>query len=700
MRLRRMLNLDIEIYLELQVVETKRIDSKSRYLTLRKLFFLFCSFIFLSASGLTNKQITLTDSTQGFFIGKSVYYIKDYNNQWGIEEILDPSNADSFTLSNKEKLGFGNHVVTIWSKFIVKSLSTKNWYLSVFNYNIDTLTLYYKDKSGNLIQVHSGSSWPASQREIKIGAYAFKLPVEYGDSITFYLKGQGYKPEYPIFISQETEFIFDLHVNNLIKGIYFGLALMFIIYNLVLYISIKDKNYLYFTLTILFTALLQSEHAGINAFLWWDKFHFLWDNGSSITALGSIFFMVYSKSFLETKRHAPIADYIISYIFIPPLLIAIILNIISNKYNIYASVINQVDGFANLIFMTFVAVYIYRKGFRPARFYILACSFYFMGAVIFILKTFALIPYNFLSKNSLEMGSAAMMMLFALSMADRMKIFKKEKKEAQKELLRSLKENEKLITDQNKLLETKVEERTKELQETLGELEESKAELLDKNVAITEEKERSDKLLLNILPPEVAKELKEKGTAEAKQYDQVTVMFTDFIGFTKIAETLTPTELVQEIHECFKSFDEIIKKYNIEKIKTIGDSYMCVGGLPVANTSNPIDVVSAAIEIQEFMKAHLAARTLDGRLGFETRIGIHTGPVVAGIVGITKFAYDIWGDTVNTASRLENSGQAGKVNISGATYELIKHKFKCEYRGKIEVKNKDAIDMYFIDKRI
>lgn len=214
---------------------------------------------------------------------------------------------------------------------------------------------------------------------------------------------------------------------------------------------------------------------------------------------------------------------------------------------------------------------------------------------------------------------------------------------------------------------------------------------------INKARKRSDELLLNILPEEVADELKQKGSAEARHFDEVTVMFTDFKGFTSLSEKLTPSELVNEIHICFKAFDDIISKYNIEKIKTIGDSYMCVGGLPITNSTHAIDVVKAALEIRQFMQNHIEDRKMSGKEIFEIRIGIHTGPVVAGIVGIKKFAYDIWGDTVNIASRMESSGQAGQVNISGATYDKVKDNFSCLHRGKISAKNKGDVDMYFVE---
>lgn len=245
---------------------------------------------------------------------------------------------------------------------------------------------------------------------------------------------------------------------------------------------------------------------------------------------------------------------------------------------------------------------------------------------------------------------------------------------------------ERALLERQKMLEETVEIRT--------------AEVVAEKHALEKEKQRSDELLLNILPEEVAEELKLKGSAAARQFESVTVMFTDFKGFTQMAEKLTPAELVAEIDECFKAFDHIITKYDIEKIKTIGDSYMCAGGLPVANLTNATDIVNAALEIQAFILQHGEQRKKTGKEPFEIRIGIHTGPVVAGIVGIKKFAYDIWGDTVNIASRMESSGEPGKVNISGSTYELVKDRFDCVYRGKVQAKHKGEIDMYFVGRPI
>lgn len=208
---------------------------------------------------------------------------------------------------------------------------------------------------------------------------------------------------------------------------------------------------------------------------------------------------------------------------------------------------------------------------------------------------------------------------------------------------------------------------------------------------------RSETLLLNILPKQIAEELKANGKAEAKHFDEVTVMFTDFKNFTQIAEKLSPTDLVTELDTIFAAFDNIISKHKLEKIKTIGDSYMCAGGLPTPGNTHATDAVNAALEIREFIRQHIRKRTDEGKDPFEIRIGIHSGPVVAGIVGKIKFAYDIWGDTVNLASRMESSGEPGRINISGSTYELVKDQFHCTHRGKIKAKNKGEVDMYFVD---
>ena len=232
-----------------------------------------------------------------------------------------------------------------------------------------------------------------------------------------------------------------------------------------------------------------------------------------------------------------------------------------------------------------------------------------------------------------------------------------------------------LIRQRELILERIVKERTRQLEE---------------------EKQKSEELLLNILPAETAEELKLNGVAKAKRHDEVTVMFSDFKGFSRISENLEPEQLVTELDQCFRAFDQIIEKHGLEKIKTIGDAYLCVGGISGDHKADVHTVVNAALEIQEYLKVYGLQRRQEERPYFEARIGIHTGPLVAGVVGIKKFAYDIWGDTVNIASRMETHGSVGKVNVSETTYQLIKSDFECSFHGEYTEARNGAINMYLI----
>ncbi|NNC70827.1 MAG: tetratricopeptide repeat protein [Flavobacteriaceae bacterium] len=215
------------------------------------------------------------------------------------------------------------------------------------------------------------------------------------------------------------------------------------------------------------------------------------------------------------------------------------------------------------------------------------------------------------------------------------------------------------------------------------------------NKIIANEKDRAESLLLNILPHETAMELQEHGKVKAKQFNSITVLFTDFIGFTRSSENLSPEELVKSVDFYFSKFDEIMEKHGLEKIKTIGDAYMCAAGLPFPKLDHSIIAVNAAFEMVQFVEQ--AKKRKDNIKHFDIRVGLNTGPVVAGVVGTKKFAYDIWGDTVNVASRMESKSERGRINVSENTYQLIKDHFECEYRGEIDVKNKGMMKMYFVN---
>ena len=214
---------------------------------------------------------------------------------------------------------------------------------------------------------------------------------------------------------------------------------------------------------------------------------------------------------------------------------------------------------------------------------------------------------------------------------------------------------------------------------------------------IERERDKSDRLLLNILPEEIATELKTANAVHPVRFESAPVLFADFQGFTKIVEGLSPEDLVAELDRCFSYFDAVTARHNLEKLKTIGDSFMCAGGIPIPNHTHAIDCILAAMEIQASMNQMKDLKSQQGLPYWELRLGIHSGPLVAGVIGEKKFAYDVWGDTVNTASRAESSGAVGRINITGATYELVETFFDCEHRGTVAAKNKGEIDMYFVN---
>lgn len=217
------------------------------------------------------------------------------------------------------------------------------------------------------------------------------------------------------------------------------------------------------------------------------------------------------------------------------------------------------------------------------------------------------------------------------------------------------------------------------------------------NKILDKQKDQIEHLLLNILPKEVAYELQINGESKPRHFEEVSVLFSDFKGFTSIADKLSPAELVEDLNECFIAFDTIIEKYGLEKIKTIGDAYMCAGNIPSTNPDHAYKIIKAAMEIRGFMEKHNTYRAEKGLPAWEIRIGVHVGPVVAGVVGKKKYAYDIWGSTVNIASRMESNGTPGKVNVSAYTYEIIKDRFQCTYRGKVYAKNLGELDMYYVE---
>jgi class 3 adenylate cyclase len=274
-----------------------------------------------------------------------------------------------------------------------------------------------------------------------------------------------------------------------------------------------------------------------------------------------------------------------------------------------------------------------------------------------------------------QIGTALEALLLSRGLAYRMNLIKAElaeKRVAEERLRREHEEEQRVFLEQQKtVLEKKVAERTVEL---------------------SAERERSEVLLRNILPVSIAEELKRDGRSAPRRHEEVSILFSDFASFTQTVATIPPHRMVDELNEIFHGFDDIIERHGLEKIKTIGDAYLAAAGLPEPLEDHAGKCVLAALEMQQW----IANRNVSASIKWGLRIGVHSGSVVAGVVGKKKYAYDIWGDTVNIASRMESAGAPERVNVSAYTYDLIRAQFDCEYRGKIDAKGKGEIDMYFV----
>jgi class 3 adenylate cyclase len=621
-------------------------------------------------------QILLKSSENINPIGKQVFFFRDSVNL-GIENILKPEIQEKFAPYLQDTPNFGSTPDSFWLRFRISKVDDEDFYLQIGSAFIDSIELYAVSE-GKIREVQlTGDDLPFSSREIKVSNFLLPLRIEKGQNQIYFLKVSTLQPFFfPLRVGTLKAFMEDNHLLDLIQGIYFGFMILIILYNLFLYFSTKELIYLLYVAYVFSITWFMST-------IYQYVFEFVWPNypnlnkyaviSTAMTILTATFF---TRTFLDTKKRAPVLHKISrTFIFLGVVIMLLLLT----PYKIPSLILAQGTVFLMAVFFLITGIITLKNGYLPAKYYLLAWGFLIFGFIGAILETVNILPvvYYF---NYMQLGSAIEVTLLSLALADRINLYKKEREIAQAEALKASEEKASFIQQQNLILEDKVKDRTFELSKSLA--------------VIEEEKKKSDMLLLNILPFATAVELKETGKATPKYYESVSVLFTDFAGFSRIAETLDASELVGILDDIFRGFDEIVKLHGLEKIKTICDSYMAAGGIS-GNDFHPINSVKAALEMQEFLNNKF--KVIMGEKWL-MRCGIHTGPVTAGVVGKDKFAYDIWGNTVNLASRMESNSVPGKVNVSEATYQLVKDVFYCIPRGEIEAKNLGKVNMYFVDK--
>ena len=632
---------------------------------------------------LAQQSVLLNTDQEIYNIGKDISVFIDSSKTVQFEQILSETYQDKFIPSSSNSLSLGVIPDAVWIKFLVSNDSPESieWVLGLDYPLFDYITFYQKNSKNEWQKIETGDMYPFKKRQIDNRNFVFPLNLQQDSLHVFYMRFQtnGSMQINPI-IYRERAFLKSDTLGEMGYGLFYGSLLIIVLYNLFLFFSLKDWSYIAYCFAITGSLLQQLAFSGhANQFLFPNSPY--WTNmfiplTMTISGLAVPLFAII---FLKTKFYARFWHKFLTGIVIFAFIHLGLSFLMPTIRSIPIAGLIQTVGLFAVIFAGIIA---YKNGNKAARFYLLAWSILVFSGLSAGFRLFGFLPSNFFTVHSPKIGLVLETLLLALALADKYNLYKKEREATQAKMI-------KLQEDTNRNLEEKVKARTIELAKTNDKL----SDTLGK---VEEERAKSDKLLLNILPAETATELKEKGVSAPKQYELATVLFTDFKNFTHLVEVLPPAKIIEVLDICFLAFDEICEKYNIEKIKTIGDSYMAAGGLPIPNMTNPQDVVKAALEMQEWMTNwNQSEYAADGQK-WEIRVGVHTGSVMAGVVGKNKFAYDIWGETVNIASRMESIGEVGKVSISKATYDLVKDDFSCIPRGMVTAKNIEEIEAYWV----
>jgi class 3 adenylate cyclase len=629
-------------------------------------------FIFLSCFLLINlsrgQTIQWDESNDIIELGDKLKILEDEKGIFTFKEVSSDAYNQKFIPSDKKNLNFEFSLSIFWLKFSVDNKTKQNAIIELDQAGVAITELYYFSDSGQVVHLKAGYKVPISEKTIKSAQQAFPIPQGKRD---YYIKISNNSQPIPINLYKESVYESKSTTKKMTYGFYLGLMFFVILSNLFFFVSLHNRMYLFYSCIVLLYASYGAFVVdGFIGYIIPNLDLFFWF--TTIPTIGVTIQTIYCLYFLEVRKYNLKLFKVVRGIVIYFGIWAI------TKFFFTLPIvqpINILNALTSFFLMGFIGFKVGKRGNKMGYYFASAYIIYFLLVLTEATYVATGSPKYLggLSHTAYATVIEAFILSFLLSkrVEWEKEDLERSKLEAQKLLLEKTLENEKIVKEQNVILEQRVEERTHLLQQ---------------------EKQKSDDLLHNILPDEIAAELKEHGISEAKLYEKVTVIFTDFVNFTGISESVAPKELVYEIDLCYKAFDEIMERNNIEKIKTIGDAYLAVSGLPTADDLHAKNMVKAALEIKDFIEK----RKNTGGL-FSVRIGVNSGTVVAGIVGIKKFAYDIWGDTVNTAHRMESNSETGRINISGSTYELVKDYFDCEYRGKIEAKNKGSIDMYFVN---
>lgn len=460
-----------------------------------------------------------------------------------------------------------------------------------------------------------------------------------------------------------------------IDGLIIGVILGFSVYGFSLYAQLRERTHFYFSGFTFFVALYLVARLQIpELYIWPDLPQVSALYGWTSLSVLQCFYALFTMEYLKTAERRSLVHRVLNalrYLVLVPILIPLFFFDLP-QVRAAGFTLNAALAIVLYSVSLWAAVTHWNTAGRSSRNFVFANACFCIGAIAFALQFFGFLRTQLATAYIVQFGVIAQQVIISAGIAERVNRLRQEV--TRRELERERFEKE-VMEEKARELEILVDQRTKDLRA---------------------EKEETERLLYNILPIQIARELRETGVVSPRRHDEISIMFTDFKGFTNTVSTIPPQKLVNELNSMFQEFDDIIERNGLEKLKTIGDAYMIAGGLPDAKPNHAVACIRAAHE----MLAYIHERNQESAIKWEMRVGVHSGNVVAGVVGKRKFTYDVWGDAVNVAARMEQSSHPMRINISAYTFDLVKEYFECEYRGKVETKGKGAIDMYFVKQAI
>ena len=646
-------------------------------------YLVICFFLLLSFT--TFSQAVKLSSSKLYIPIAAGSYLIDHSGKLNLADFTSESKKFTFLEldSAHDNILKSSKVFWIKSSFINTDDFDNEWILDFQGWS--KVNFYYKDDSSKWIEKITGHLIPYRKRDHPIGNRSLiRVPLKAQTTIPFYVRLESLPDN--LLAPKNLNFTASLrshlereaHIDELIVSTFIGICIALFFYNLFIFSATRELSTLFYLGHLFALSYVVSNNSGylISALKFVENFP-SWRAPLEALMSGCNFFFIclFTMHFLQTKNYLPQwhkALTIITIFLVLQTIAAI------TKFELFGKIIWFI-AYIDIFFLVSLGIKSVLSKVPSSGYYMLAYGFTFLGTIILTSAFLGILPINHIFiRNSTLAGYGLEIIFFSFAIGNKINTLQIETKAQQKVIINNFEERAQMQQNIAKDLEKKVEERTHEINE--------------QKEIIQAEREKSQILLLNIFPKHVVDELINSGKYQPRYHPTVTVMFTDFKGFTNTVSTIPPDKLVSELNDLFHHFDDIIIKCGLEKIKTIGDAYMAACGLSDDNPDHAVQCVTAAKQILEY----LHKRNLSSAIKWEIRIGLHSGSVVAGVVGKNKFTFDLWGDTVNIASRIESACEIGYINASAYTFDLVQTKFSGQYRGKIDIKGKGEIDMYYI----